>query len=496
MIQRARLVGLLIVVSIAPLAAQAGPFIPLDDPLLPLFEHLVTRGVVADPTPFVRPIRQAAALASLRDARDPASADSAIIARLTRAWDPGATSDRWELSGRMGAQGYGPARRQPMQPAGESGGGLFGEVSGRLVVGPVTVATRVQGERRLLADPDWPGRDEAAGKNLAFRAADAYASVALGRGAITLGTLDRNWGPAMQDGLGVSAAAYPRPAFTLELPTSPVGGWFTFAPLPSESAPDGALVERYFASHRIAIRPRANLEIALWETTILADVADQGTEALGTLFGVMTFAAQFGRQPNTNTILGIDLRWRPRGGLQFEAQFAGDDIRLLGDNQAAGEQPRPDRWAATLGARGRLPGGMSFETNYERVTALAYRTANPLENYTADGIGLTRLVPDYDRATFRINLPLQGKVLISPSISMQRQGEGRLDQPVDFSPNTPTFLIGGVERSIRGAVAIAGAAHGLSIRSDAGITASSGGVTRFTGRVVFTLHLSASGPLQ
>lgn len=478
-----------------PIAAQGTDLVPLDDPSLPLFEHLVARGVVADPTPFVRPLRRDDALRALAAARPTGARDAAVVARLTATWTPVERGDAWQVEGGAGLQGWGQARRTPFQPAGPSGVGAFSEASGRLSVGPVAVVTRIQGERRLIEDPDWPGRTNAAGKNLAYRAADAYLAATFGRATVTLGTTERNWGPAGLEGLGVSTAGYPRPALALDLATSPIAASFVFTPLPSVTIGDGRVVERYFAAHRLAIRPAPTLELAVWETTILADEADQGTEALGTLFGVMTFAAQFGREPNTNTILGLEARWRPRPSLQLEFQFAGDDIRLLGTNREAGETPRPDRWAVMAGARGALPAGAAWRLHYERVTALAYRTSEPLENYVADGIGLVRLVPDYDRLTAAVSWPLRPGLLLTPTLMVQRQGEARLDQPVEFSPETPTFLLGEATTSARAGLGLHGGVGPLRVAGDVGITRARGEAD-VTGRLVLTYSFRAGGALR
>ena len=60
-------VALLLAVSTS-LAAQASPYVPLDDPQLAAFEHLVATGDVSDPSPFVRPFRRADALRMLDSA--------------------------------------------------------------------------------------------------------------------------------------------------------------------------------------------------------------------------------------------------------------------------------------------------------------------------------------------------------------------------------------------------------------------------------------------
>ncbi|HEY9507355.1 MAG TPA: hypothetical protein VIQ27_15395, partial [Gemmatimonadales bacterium] len=49
-------------------AAQSSPHLPLDDPRLPLLEHLIARGDIADPSPMVRPFTRADALRVLTSA--------------------------------------------------------------------------------------------------------------------------------------------------------------------------------------------------------------------------------------------------------------------------------------------------------------------------------------------------------------------------------------------------------------------------------------------
>ncbi|MDF3053555.1 MAG: hypothetical protein K0S19_1660, partial [Geminicoccaceae bacterium] len=55
--------------------AQASAYIALDDPSLPLLEHLIARGDIEDPSPMVRPFRRADAVRVLAAADS--SADSA-----------------------------------------------------------------------------------------------------------------------------------------------------------------------------------------------------------------------------------------------------------------------------------------------------------------------------------------------------------------------------------------------------------------------------------
>ncbi len=486
------------------LGAQGSPFIQLDDPDLQRLEHLITRGVIADPSPFVRPVTVRAALDALASPVGATATDSAMIRSLVARWDPRSDGDNeWSIEPRLGLQSYGAARRDPLQPDGDgNGAALYGDIAGHLTWGAAVVAGRVSGENRLIDDPDWPGRVHQQGKNFAFRSDYAYLSTRFGKLAATIGTVDRNWGPAGFPGLGVSNAGYPRPGLQLSFRTVPVSAEFLFIPLPSVETGDG-MAQRYFAGHRVSIRASSTLEFGLWETLILADDAAQGTDAVATLFNVMTFASQLGRPSNNNPILGVEGRWRPRPSLQLELQFAADDIRAQPTNTEAGERPRPDRWAVALGARGALAAGLSWQLRYERVTSMAYRTSNPLENYAVDGIGLTRTVPDNDLLMVRVGVPIFDRLLLSPTIQFQRQGEGRLDLPVDFSPNTPTFLIGTVRTTTRGAIGVAGGIGPARLSGEVGINlvrnadhVSGRSRTSPEGRLIVTLGNHWTGRLQ
>ena len=112
-----------------PLAAQGSPYIPLDDPRLPLLEHLISRGDLEDPSPMVRPFRRGDA------ARVLAAADTAsgtvtgnLVHTLRTEFEPLDAPNTWELGGRAGGQGYTHARRDLLHPAGTGRVRPFAEV--------------------------------------------------------------------------------------------------------------------------------------------------------------------------------------------------------------------------------------------------------------------------------------------------------------------------------------------------------------------------------
>ena len=150
--------------------AQASPYVPLDDPGLPFVEHLITRGDVADPSPFIRPFRRADIRQALARADSAHLGDTALIARLLDRYGKADTVPTWRIEPRLGAQAYTHARRDPLHPAGPDGVQPYGELWLDAVFGNLVLVTRPVIEPRLIDDPDWPGRKDI---EVASRQADA-----------------------------------------------------------------------------------------------------------------------------------------------------------------------------------------------------------------------------------------------------------------------------------------------------------------------------------
>ena len=108
-------------------------------------------------------------------------------------------------------------------------------------------------------------------------------------------------------------------------------------------------------------------------------------------------------------------------------------------------------------------------------------------------MGLARNFSDYDQLTVRASLlPTRG-ILLTPEITLLRQGEGdfRLPYPpVTAYDSTPAFLSGVVERTVRTAVGYQLSAGAWSLAGDGGVhlVSNAGHVngasrTRWVGRV-------------
>ena len=109
-----------------------------------------------------------------------------------------------------------------------------------------------------------------------------------------------------------------------------------------------------------------------------------------------------------------------------------------------------------------------------------------------------------DRVTLTVSLPLAERWLVTPELTLQRQGEGDINDPFPASPeeagSLPQLFIGTVERTWRAAVALSGRQGPLDLRASAGLhhVVNAGHVTgetdnRFVGRLQATLGLSRRG---
>jgi len=104
-----------------------------------------------------------------------------------------------------------------------------------------------------------------------------------------------------------------------------------------------------------------------------------------------------------NVILGADVHWQALRRATFEAQLAVDDFSY---QNRSGPNRYPDRWALTLAAFGPLGRALGWRALYTQASSLAFRTLNPFENFTDNGVGLGRNFSDMDQLTLAVSVPL------------------------------------------------------------------------------------------
>ena len=491
----------------APAAAQTrsapSPYVSLDDPELALLEHLIARGDVDDPSPFVRPFRRSDAVRVLAAADSVHPGNTSVAALRHYFADPDDTQ-WWRAGVAAGAEGYTHARRDPLHPAGAGDVTAYGEIRLEAVAGPVVAVSRLLDAPRIQRDPDWTGiqRDVPNVLCCGWRYPDAYLALQLGPALLMYGQTARNWGPYGVAGIGLSDESYPRPEVSFGLRTRDIELLAIASQLEDREDSLGQLVHRYFFAHRLGVRITRRLQAALWETTVLAgherdfDARYRNPLTLGVLANLYGFADR------GNILVGADVRWRLRDAIAIEAQVALDDVA----NRASAEG-HPSRYAFTVGAHGPLGAKAGWRAIYTQASSLAFRTFNPQENLTDAGVGLGRNSDDNDEVTLVVTVPLRRRWLLSPELTLFRQGEGRINDPYPGTREdrlaTPALFIGTVERTWRAALSVSGQEGPVRLTASGGYHhienfGNQPGVTddRFEGRILLTLGAARAGRLR
>jgi hypothetical protein len=497
--------GLAVLALLAPivLTAQASPFIPLDDPNLPLVEHLITRGDIADPSPFIRPFRRADLRRVIAAADSLGIGDSVELTRLADYYDELPHSNRWRVSARIGGQAYTHARRDPLHPAGPDGARPYGEVEIQAVIGNLALVTRPVVEPRLIVDPDWPGRKDL---DVAGRQSEAYISAQFTNASLLYGQLDQNWGPVGVAGIALSNYGYGRPVLGFEVGTPSIRLRSLASNLANERDSANQVVHRYFFAHRLSARLSDRVHVGLWETVVFAGV-DRNADARQLNPLSLSFLENaYGLGEETNSMLGADVHWKVSRALTLQGQFALDDLTYK-DRGAATRNP--DRWAFTLMGLGPLGRRVSWRAYYTQASSLAFRTFDEqFQDFTDDGVGIGRNFADNDQLAVLITLPVTRHWLVTPELTLLRQGEGSIQDPYPPSGtpelgSTPQLFIGVVERTYRAALAINGSLRPFRVTANGGFHrienanhVEGNTVHRFEGRLFVTVGISRRGKLR
>jgi hypothetical protein len=484
--------------------AQASPYIPLDDPRLPLLEHLIARGDIADPSPMMRPFRRlevAQALVAADTA--PLSRTGGLIHRLRRELEPIAGANAWgEVEGRIRGQAYSHARRELLHPAGPGGARPYVSLRAEAMIGRVALVTRPVGEPRLVDDPDWTGRR---GLKFLGRMADAYISAQFGWGSLFYGKMDQNWGPVGLPGIGLSNYSYGREVAAFDIGTRSLRLHALAADLKDETNAAAAVVHRYFFAHRLGLRLSDRVRLAIWETNVLAGPDRNFDSRFRNPLSLLLLSNQYGQgDEGSNVLVGLDFHWRAFRRTTVQAQLGIDDIQY---QNRSGPTRYPDRWALSLAAFGPLGSDLSWRASYTQASSLAFRTLDPFENLTERGVGLGPNFDDMDQLSVTVSMPVLRHWLVTPDLTLLRQGEGRIGDPFPATAEEagmiPQIFIGVVERTYRAGLGISGRGGPLDLQASAGFhhvvnSSHEEGrtVNRIEGRLQATLGLSRRGVLQ
>jgi hypothetical protein len=426
---------------------------------------------------------------------------AALIRELRAAFDPPSAGDRWRVAGRAGAQAYSHIRRDLLHPLGPDGIRPYAELTGEAVMGPFALVSRPAAEPRLPDDPEWPGRRDL---ELAWRMVEAYGSAQFKYGSVFYGQMDRNWGPAGVAGIGVSDYGYNTVEAGFEIGVETVRLLALARTLTDARDSTGQRVHRYFFAHRLGVRLSDRVSLGLWETTVLSGVDREFDSRYRNPLSLLLLANQYGLGSDGNVLFGLDGRWRLGRGTTIEAQVGIDDLQY---ENTGGDTRYPNRWALTVAAGGPLGRRLGWRALYTQASSLAFRTQDPFESFTDAGVGLGRNFADMDQATVTTTVPIGTRWLVTPELTLLRQGEGRITDPFPATPEeagaTPQIFIGVVERTWRAAVGVSGRQGPLDLRASAGLHhvvnadhEEGRTVNRFEGRLQATLGFGRGGALR
>lgn len=481
-------------------SCQASPYVPLDDPRLPLLEHLIARGDIEDPSPAIRPFRRIDAARAL------AAADTAGPTRLVHTlrgqFEDPPNQNGWRLAARGGAQAYSHLRRDVLHPLGPDGVRPYADFTAEATFGNFVLVSRPAAEPRIVHDPEWPGRKDL---TLAWRMVEAYASAQFKYGSVYYGQMDRNWGPIGVPGIGLSNYGYPQVEAGFDLGTRTLRLHGLARSLQDGRDSAGNRVQRYFFAHRLGLRLSNRVSVGVWETVVVAGVDRRFDGRFRNPLSLLVLANQYGQgDEEGNVLLGFDAHWRAFRRATFEAQLGIDDLQY---QNRSGPNRYPDRWALTLSAFGPIGRTLAWRALYTQASSLAFRTLDPFQNLTDGGVGLGRNFDDQDQVTVTLTVPRGSVWLLTPELTLLRQGEGEIGDPFPATAAEagaiPQLFIGVVERTWRAALGVSARQGPLDLTANAGLHhvvnadhVEGRTVNRFEGRFQATLGLSRRGVLR
>jgi hypothetical protein len=403
--------------------------------------------------PLTRPLREAELVRALQ-AVDTAMAPRSVratVRRLLAELDRGQSGPRYYVAGDVGASMATHPLRDPLEigrgapprAAGADRGFATAGLALHAQLGPLVVVTHPYFDTRLKYDPDYFGKKD---RFLAGRNAEAYLDARWRFAGVFFGSLDRNWGRPMTQGLIVSASPYSYDHLGLTLGTSRVQLQALLTQLDDFPDTNGTPTHRYFVARRLLVRWCERTTFALWEGDLSTGPGRNLEPWFANILN-LGLLVQYDENVKVNSLLGADFETRV-GRLRVFGQFLLDDFQIDRRIQSDSEPPQ---YAFTVGAQAAVR-RISWTVFYTQVANLAYRTPNPAEVLQRRSVGLARSFSDYDQVTLTATALAAPGLLVSPEATVVRQGEGdfRLPYPpVSAWATTPNILSGVVERTVR-----------------------------------------------
>lgn len=324
-------------------------------------------------------------------------------------------------------------------------------------------------------------------------------------GTFTYGQYDQNWAPLNQLGLALSNYGYARTTFGFDIGGRDVRLQAQAADLRDERDAANQVIHRYFFAHRLGLRLSDRWRVALWETAVIQGPDRTFDGRYRNPVSLLLLANQYGGgDTQSNAIIGFDVQWRPSRSFGLQTQIAIDDIQY---QDRSGPDRYPDRYAFAITGFGRLGQRAAWQAAYTQISALAFRTANPNENFVDAGVGIGRNFTDNDQLTATVTVPVAGRWLLTPEATLLRQGEGRIDGGWPATRQEagliPEIFIGTVQRTWRLALGVTGRQGPLDLTGNIGVHhienfGNVAGVTenRVEARVQATLGFARFGVLH
>ena len=354
-------------------------------------------------------------------------------------WQPAPAARRSATSGgtcctRSVRTAYGPTPRSPAKPS----------------RGPFALVSRLAAEPRLTDDPEWPGRRDL---TLLYRAPEAYLSAQFKYGNVFYGQMLRNWGPVGLAGhrsqrlclppgrvrlsrrraelraRGLRALAQGR-AGHARTPDPPLLLRPPRQRPPQRPPAGGALGDDRHLGHRSRVR---------WPLPESADAAPvhqsvraglrTGMSSSASMRPGASAAAPRCRHSSGSTICNTSTRRVRRAIPTAGRSRSRDSARSVARSRGARSTPRRRAWPSAPTTRPRT-------------------SPTPVSGSAATSTTWTR-------SPLTVSVPYRSRWLLTPELTLLRQGEGDINDPFPATDEEagalPQLFIGVVERTWRAA---------------------------------------------
>ncbi len=434
------------------LAAQATPYVPIDDIAYSYVDALMARGSLPALSALERPYR----VGDLRAATDSALAHgpSTAMTGYLRALEsslrryelrkPGEVASdtlpfRAKASFDIYVTGESSGRHELMladaHDDAEPGSGGYFVFGGGNLAGSVRAIL----DNRLNKDPDFTGKKDRA---IAGRTQDGYVGGQWKYAQIAFGRVARNWGPPSIDGLQLSGAPFTYDHLYARFGTDRLHVSSVIARLENfVVSPAGDQASRYFSIHRLSYK-HGRYEGGLSEGFVYTGVGRGLELSLINPFNVYALSWR-DEQADGNLSMGFESSWRAGRFGTYAAHLFLDDLQIDKCDTTCKE---PSSYGLTVTAEGLpLAGDQRWYASYTMVSNLAYHTPNVAERYSIHNIGLGRAYSDYDEIRVGADLALVPRTPLKLYVAHRRQGEGDYRAaypPVADYATTPIFLSG------------------------------------------------------